>query len=159
MASKTDPTERLGLRLFSQSIHRCICDVVAYQLNIEDAPPFPRAILSASHCTAPAPLRHCYSTTTARHTALDASACSPDFTVRVACYLDGVLRAPCLVPRHAAATWNRLPPRLDVASDAMQHYSVGLASLNQTASTATYSVQIVPGIVLLPRIPNVDTRK
>lgn len=77
----------------------------------------------ALHCssTAPALLQHCYSTVAA----LDASACSPEFSVRVACYLDGVLRAPCLVPRHAAATWDRLPPRLDVASDAMQHYSVG----------------------------------
>lgn len=50
---------------------------------------------------------------------LDASACSQESSVRVSCCLDGVLRAPCLVPRNAAAIWNRLPPRLDVVSDAV----------------------------------------
>lgn len=83
-------------------------------------------------------LLHCYSTVTAlsQHAILHLLLLPvhQKFSVRVACYLDGVLRAPCLVPRHAAATWDRLPPRLDVASDAMQYYSVGLASFNQTAS-------------------------
>ncbi|KAL7974105.1 hypothetical protein HDV63DRAFT_366707 [Trichoderma sp. SZMC 28014] len=85
-----------------------------------------------------ASLQHSYSTITARHVVLDASAYSPrsSVRVRVACYLYGVLRAPCLVPRHAAATWNRLPPRLDVASDAMQHYSVGLAFVQYLLCTS-----------------------
>jgi hypothetical protein len=102
---------------------------------------------------------HCYNTVTARYSLLDASACSQEFNVRVACYLDGGLRAPWLVPRRAAATWNRLPPRLDVASDAVLlrgpcfTHSVNLYVHARTASTATSSAPVVLGIVLLPRMP------